>query len=368
MTVRNVALDPGFGGAKAAEVQNGEIKVVTVPSVVGIGSTEVGMLDLAGVTGRRRRCSGQPLVIAFEGIEYLVGHGVAEYTRPVERLDFHRLSDGPELRALTYATLFELLADRRDNGTVHDINLVVGLPVEVLQGPDAHQTVKVLRRWLEGEHRFGVDGQEATFNVHTIRPMAQPVGAFFQWGLSLDGQWSRDKADFMLPVAVLDLGFNTLDLLGVKGGTVQARYTGGDTLGMRRAATVLADSVRRQYRRSMSLHEADAYLRDYIRGNGRRRVKMPTGGVDGGWVDIRPLVRSALDTAGGQVMAFVERTWSNGRQFSHLLLTGGGCLALGDRLKQQFGHAILFGDPVTANAQGLARLAQRRGLFNQGDG
>ena len=55
MTIRNIALDPGFGGFKAAEIQGDAVKVVTVPSVVGTGSTDLGLLDLAGVTGRRRR-------------------------------------------------------------------------------------------------------------------------------------------------------------------------------------------------------------------------------------------------------------------------------------------------------------------------
>jgi len=67
--IRSIALDPGFGGFKAAEVQGDAIRVVTVPSVVGTGSTDLGMLDLAGVTGRRRR-SDQPHHVVFEGTEY----------------------------------------------------------------------------------------------------------------------------------------------------------------------------------------------------------------------------------------------------------------------------------------------------------
>jgi len=363
MTIRNIALDPGFGGFKAAEVQGDAVKVVTLPSVVGTGSTDLGLLDLAGVTGRRRRAD-QPYHLAFEGVEFLVGPGVVDYTRPVERLDFQRLSDGAELRALTYATLFEMVACATGagtgNGGQQELNLVVGLPVEVLQGPDARETVRQLQGWLVGRHRFAVDGQEVALNIRALRPMAQPVGAFFEWGLGLSGQWSRDKADFMVPVAILDLGFNTLDLFTVQSGRINVRYTGGDTLGMRRAATTLVESVRRQYQRPLSLHEADELLRRHVKVQGRRAVDLP---VAGGQVDVRGLVRAALDTTAGEVTAFVERTWGNGRQFSHLLLVGGGCLALGDRLQQQMPHATLLDDPVTANARGLARLAQRPGLF-----
>jgi hypothetical protein len=35
MTVRNIALDPGFGGFKAAEAPGDAVKVVVMPSVVG---------------------------------------------------------------------------------------------------------------------------------------------------------------------------------------------------------------------------------------------------------------------------------------------------------------------------------------------
>ena len=354
MEIRNAAQDSGFGGFKAAEVRGDGIAVVTLPSVVGMGETDTGLLDLAGVTGRRRR-RHRPRRVAFDGIELLVGPGVADYTRLVERLDFQRLSDGPELRALTYATLFELVPD-----APADLNLVVGLPVEVLQGPDAKATVRQLQGWLVGEHHFAVDDQAVTLCVRAIRPIAQPVGTFFEWGLGLDGQWARRRADFNLPVAVLDLGFNTLDLFTVKGGQINARYTQGDTLGIRRAATALADRVRRQYKRELSLHEADALLQEYVRRGGRRAIDLP---VAGQVVDVRPVIRTALNTAAGEILGFLDRTWGNGRQFSHLLLTGGGCLMLRDRLMERLPHATLLDDPVTANARGLARLAQRPGLF-----
>jgi hypothetical protein len=351
--MRYLALDPGFGAMKAAEVQNDEIAVATVPSVVGQGATDLGLLDLAGVTGRRRR--KRPHRVTFDGVELLVGSNVAEFARPVERLDFQRLRNGPELRALTYTTLHELL-----DGGDFDVNLVVGLPVEVLQGPAARETVKRLQGWLVGEHRFTLDGSEARLTVHQVKPMAQPVGAFFDWGLDRRGQWVRPKEDLRVPVAVLDLGFNTLDLFSVKAGQISARYTGGDTLGMRRAATALAERVRREHRRPLSLHEADELLRRYVGGRGRRAVRLP---VPGELVDVRDQVRAALEYTVGEVATFVEQTWGNGRQFAHLLLTGGGCLALGEHLARQLPHATLLDDPVTANARGLARLAQRPGLF-----
>ena len=95
----NVGLDPGFGGFKAACIGSGSTWVVTMPSVVGVGETDMGLLSL-GALGRRRR-SRQPDQVTFDNVTYLVGEGVARYARPVERMDFLRLRDGPELRALS---------------------------------------------------------------------------------------------------------------------------------------------------------------------------------------------------------------------------------------------------------------------------
>ena len=47
--MRKLGLDPGFGNLTVAEIQNGKMVTATVASVVGIGSTEIGALNLAGV-------------------------------------------------------------------------------------------------------------------------------------------------------------------------------------------------------------------------------------------------------------------------------------------------------------------------------
>ena len=72
-----------------------------VPSVVGVGQTNLGMLSLAGVTGRRRRRRKVgPYRVTFNGADMLVGASVAEYARPVEGLDFQRLGESPEAAGL----------------------------------------------------------------------------------------------------------------------------------------------------------------------------------------------------------------------------------------------------------------------------
>ena len=223
-----IGLDPGFGNFKVATVNEGGIHVSIVPSVVGVGETDVGMLSI-GTLGRRRRRS-RPDKVTFGGVTYLVGEGVARFARPVQRMDFLRLSDGPELRALFYDVVFRLLGE----GAHRDTALMVGLPVEVMADRDkAKATLRVLRGWMVSRHRFAVNDEAATLNVVEARAMVQPAGTFFAWGLDNSGKWTRAKADLKAPVAICDIGFNTLDLFAVQGGEVVARFTGPMEFGPR---------------------------------------------------------------------------------------------------------------------------------------
>lgn len=335
--------DPGFGNFKVAVVGDDGVGVTVVPSVVGVGETDLGMLSLGSVGKRRRQAT--PDRVAFDGMTYLVGTGVEQYAEPVQRMDFTRLSHGPELRALFYVTLAQALGE----GWTGGVELMVGLPVEVMADRElAKATLRGLRGWAMGEHQFAVNDDAVFFRVSAIQVMAQPAGAYFSWGLNDAGKWVRDVDDLRAPVAICDIGFNTLDLFAVQGGNIQARYTGGDTAGMRRAAELLIGAVGGMGVK-LSLHEADALLR-------QRKPELYTAD---GKVDLRPQVRQALDTAAAGIIAFVERRWGKGRQFAHLLFAGGGAEAMRGALLRQYPHGVVLPDAVGANAVGLARYAAR---------
>jgi len=227
---------------------------------------------------------------------------------------------------------------------------MLGLPVEVMADRErALATLKGLRDWLQGEHQFTFDGDAVVLTVAAVKAMAQPAGAFFAWGLDDAGRWGRPPGDLKAPVGICDIGFSTLDLFAVESGQVVARFTGGDTLGPRRAAELLGSQVRREHGVSLSLHEADALLSDR-----RPQLHTPTG-----LADLQAATRQALDATAGEILGFVESRWGQGRQFAYLLFTGGGAEALRPELTRLYPHGLVLPDPVTANALGLARYAQR---------
>lgn len=330
---------------------NGEKRMVTfsLPSVCGVGQVNAGGLGLAGVVHGRR--SDLPHRVAFDQVEYLVGHNVAFYARPIERMDFARFTEGPELKALLYAALYQAL----DGGVrIRRVALAIGLPVEVLQdAAQAVETERAMARWLVGRHKFALDDVNAEFEVVAIRAkIAQPVATWMDWGLNLDGQWARGHGTATMPVLVIDQGFNTLDVVAIEGGQISTRYTSGDTLGMRRAAEMTASNIERRHGVELSLHEADRLVRLALEG------KKATVSVIGQATDVTAEVRQAINSLSTDVVRFVERNVGAGRKFK-VLLTGGGALALAPKLLSQWPHAEVVPDAVMANARGLAKLAQR---------
>ncbi len=68
----NIGLDPGFGAVKVTVVGPEGLQVATIPSVVGVGETELGLLGLGDLGRRRaRRATRQPDQVTFEGVTRL---------------------------------------------------------------------------------------------------------------------------------------------------------------------------------------------------------------------------------------------------------------------------------------------------------
>ena len=348
------AFDPGYGGGKLAVIQDGKLKTGVVPSLVGKGHTDLGELSMLGIGRQRRR--DLPDTVKVNGTTYLVGDGVERYAEPMYDLDFLRLRGGPELRALFYDVVYRVLGPG-----IHDLSLIIGLPVEVmLDTQQAEATLQGLKKWMVGEHSFSVSNDNVHLIVRQVKAGAQPLGALFAWGMDNQGKWRRDTEDLHAQVGMVDIGFNTLDLFAIAGAEISMRYTGGDTLGMRRAAEHLVREMQEVYDMDLSLHKADAMIRNrppmFL-------VPPPANDPDAPVqkIDPRPLIDEALGRAATGILSFVRQgdKWGNGRQFHRQLITGGGAEALRSQLSEAFPRAYIMPRPVLANAIGLARLAQQ---------
>ena len=75
-----------------------------------------------------------------------------------------------------------------------------------------------------------------------MKVLAQPVGAYANW--LLDEELSLRRSGRKAEVAILDIGFNTLDLYVVQGGQVLPRFVGGGKVGVRRLLNLLNEDDR----------------------------------------------------------------------------------------------------------------------------
>ncbi|MBE7550096.1 MAG: hypothetical protein HS126_03340 [Anaerolineales bacterium] len=232
-TLTYLGCDPGFSANKFACVRSGEMVTYLLPASVGEANRRLQMAFSA------RRGPGDPaykspaLPGRFDGIEYLVGPNVSDYTEPIDRLDFNRFKDSPELRATFYAGISRII-----NSRAHRAAIALALPVKVLaQEAEAEQVEKSDQRLAGWPASFQCGwGRMRPGGGQCPGQVPQPVATWFDWGMDLSGQWVQGKQSQLAPTLVIDQGFNTLDVLLVSGGRISQRFTEGDTLGMRRAA------------------------------------------------------------------------------------------------------------------------------------
>ena len=303
-------------------VQGGGLQVVSQVSSNGRGHYQ-GML---GLKSKRR-----PMEIASDFGSFYVGEGAHEHGRPVENLDFERLTGAPEMRALLYGSLaqYQKLYGKFDR----PLSLMVGLPLQMMMGADAKAYQAGVKGWLKGSHQFSADGEAMKLEVGQVRLTSQPVGALFDYVLDEDGRIQADRASAMLDeVGVISVGFNTVELLVVKDQGAVERFTAGNTLGVRRLLDLLnRDGL-------FSLGELDEKVRA-----GRMKDEL----------------RTALPIWAREVNGEIERRWGQSfKRFVKVIIVGGGALLLKDLLTAQFGvKAHVPNVPVLSIARGLWKLS-----------
>lgn len=311
--------DLGMGSNKLFGPQGG----LALPSQV---ASETGQVvgDLLGFRTRK-----PPLRLCLDGIPFFVGPGAHDWGRPVENLDYDRLTGVPETRAIVYASLTRYIETY--GPIAGPAQMIVGLPLEPLSGPDAQANADSVRQWLRGEHAWEADGKAYQVAISDVRVTSQPTGALFEYLLDDNGQFVPErKAHFNEEVGILSIGFNTIELLAIKERAPIQAMTAGRTAGVRRLLELL------NHQGMYSLGEMDDRLR--------------SGSLE---------VKSALPIWAREVTGQIEKTWGQRwRRFARIIAVGGGMLLLKDALIERFnGKVYIPPDPVLAIAHGLYKLA-----------
>lgn len=317
-----LGFDMGMGALKLWAKQGG-LQLVSQVASNGREHLADGIL---GLKNRKR-----PMLVAGEFGSFYVGDGAHEHGRPVENLDFDRLTGAPEMRVLLYAALAQF---QEAHGPFDEaLSLTVGLPLQMMTGESAKDYQKGVKAWLMGKHEFSVNGISHCIDVEQVRQTSQPVGALFDYVLD---DKLKTVGDARGELGVISVGFNTVELLVVENASAKERFTRGNTLGVRRLLELInRDGL-------WSLGELDGTLR-----NGGLRSEM----------------KAALPIWSREVNGEIERVWGQShKRFAKVLVVGGGALLLKEALTLQFGHkAWLPSDPVLSIARGLWKLSAMKG-------
>jgi hypothetical protein len=277
---------------------------------------------LAPMTGLRT--THPPLVVETTSGRFYVGEGAHSWGRPVENLDFDRLTGSPEILAMFLGALSRYGVPPDPTG------LIVGLPVASLCDT-AQQAVK---DFLKGEHTWVADGQSYTAKIESVLVTSQPVGAMFDYLLTDEGEMPADKRlAFKGEIGVLSIGMNTVELLVVQNGAPVQRFTAGGTLGVRRLLELTnRDGL-------YSLGELDAKLR--------------AGTLE---------VGAYLPVWQSEVTGYVEKNWGGSyRRFTTVVVAGGGARILKEGLLSRFKDKVFIpDDPVISTARGMYKYTLMR--------
>lgn len=326
-TMKAIVVDPGFGNTKVCS--EGRVAVlqsaVSVPSRMG-----------TAFNGRVATATH----VEFDKRTYAVGMGAWQLGEPLQSMDYLALVSQPRL-ALMYAGIAQVLPPA-DHG---DVQLVVALPVPLMQDDEQMKLVKSQAKELKREHRWTIDGQEWRMNVVAVSLRGQPFGAFFDW-LYNDELMVREGG-VKRSVFVLDIGMKTIDLCALENGELSRRFLGGDASGVYR----LFDDKLSQ---GFDLVELDHQLR-----NGEIKLS-----------------RAERDIWLGVILDVLERKAKTLRRFHVVIPTGGGVAILGQQLFDVLaakGAALYMpqniNDCISANVRGLWKHAaheQRAAAVKEG--
>jgi hypothetical protein len=322
----DLAFDPGYGNVKMFGPQG----PLVMQSSVAVGGGEM-LQRMVGL-----RVARPPLKVETSAGVFYVGDGAHDWGRPVENLDFDRLNGSPEMLALFFGAMSHYAVP------TESVTLIVGLPITTLMGETALHTQEAVVSFLRGTHTWRADGVAQTITINLVRITSQPVGAMFDYLLTDEGEMPPDRrVAFKGEIGILGIGFNTLDLLVVRGGSPVQRFTAGETLGVRRLLELTNQHG------LYSLGELDAQLRN--------------GSLD---------IQTALPIWQSELLGFLEKHWgSSFRRFNRVVIVGGGATLLRESLLLRFKEkGFIPDDPIIATARGLYKymLMQARRKVEHG--
>jgi len=233
---------------------------------------------------------------------------------------------------------------RGGQGEGQSFRVVTGLPVNWYADRD-----KVVEQ-LSGKHVVRrVNGQQVVhrFTVDEVLVVPQPFGSLFDVILGPEGQ-IVDEGLAQGRLGVIDVGTYTTDYVLVDRLRYIERGSGTIATAMSKAYQLIGRSILDTYGLELRMHQVDRAVRE-----GQVTVFGEERSVD--W-----LADPVLDAIAQEILAEAGTLWGDGRDLKAILVTGGGAMALGERICRRYAHARVLPDAALANVNGFFKYGQRK--------
>lgn len=281
--------------------------------------------------------SRKPLTVEIEKISFFVGSGAHHWGKPIENLDFDRMSGVMETRAILYGNLTQYILAHNLTET-DQISMYVGLPHEYMTNDNKGINREKVRSWLAKDHTWISKGKSYSIQIQEVTITSQAVGAMMDYLLDDVGQYIPERLNaYQTNMGVITIGLNTVEIQRISERKLVQNASGGEVYGVRRFIEMLPDY---QY---STVGEIDSILWS----SSRNRLLQESKHLKV-WTE--------------QVLGVIEKTWNKSwKNFEVVLLAGGGARLIGTALIDYFaGKAIILDDPVFAVSRGLYKSALRK--------
>ena len=321
--VHKLGLDLGKSMVKATV--NGNTVVEFPPLVAAPGSTAV-------ISGGSQHGRSE---IQWEGLRYLVGESVRAGAAARWITDERKI--GQDTMILALAALGAV-------GVQGDVTLCVGVPA-ALWGTDG----QTLQQMLSGSYQYTFNGHERALRL-TAAVLPEPVGTYLYVTLTTAGRISDPTLE-SAPVAVVDIGYRTVDIVVVQGNTVHHGATRSSPHGVVNAF----EPVYREIEGHVGILTDDERMDVFLSVVRSRPITLKGREVR---IDVDGVMHAAkLDLA--EAVIGDVRSALSGVNYRVLLWTGGGAAWLRPECERAFPGTRWADEPRWANVRGFYRGAVR---------
>ncbi|MFW5962363.1 MAG: hypothetical protein ACOCQR_01995 [bacterium] len=335
-----IGLDLGYSYTKIVGDNN---KKTIFPSFAVESSTSV--FQSTGVMVEKKPFNSKQalrnLQVTYNGVDYYVGRSALNQSRNADSL-LTSGRVGTEQELILGLTAIALISSSDD---ISVDGLMLGLPIS-----EMNMLGNKLKTMYSGIHSVKLtniqNGQsvEKKIYIDDVRVIQQSVAALYSEVFDLKGKPKTDKRrpELREEVGIIDIGYRTTDFVVAEQLSLKNHLSDTLEIGISNVHEEVRRVLKQKYNFERNLSQIEKYVQ-------KKKIVL-----DGRNIDLTRNINDAKKAVASQIATEIKNSWRDDvREFSTILLVGGGSVALGASLIQEFtAQAEVIDDAQMANAKG----------------